>query len=179
MGKIEAHSLKIKMMASYLHYLATNRCTKGFESGHWTILLLRKISVKSQLFKILSVFTFFLKLLRRWWRHCNRKIGASGEARVWPRGGFGTPRMPRGRMGPIFEITTSKIPKTLAKKIVWFCSIRFSLPPICLLLKSLLCFHIIAVEKCQIHELQGSFSCVGKSHFDNSECNLLQKTSKQ
>ena len=27
MGKIEAHSLKIEMMASYLHYLATNRCT--------------------------------------------------------------------------------------------------------------------------------------------------------
>ena len=30
MGKIDAHSLKIKMMASYLHYLATNRCTKAF-----------------------------------------------------------------------------------------------------------------------------------------------------
>ena len=30
MGKIEAHSLKIKMMASYLHYLVTNRCTKAF-----------------------------------------------------------------------------------------------------------------------------------------------------
>ena len=27
MGKIEAHSLKIKMTASYLYYLATNRCT--------------------------------------------------------------------------------------------------------------------------------------------------------
>ena len=27
MGKIEAQSLKIEMMASYLHYLATNRCT--------------------------------------------------------------------------------------------------------------------------------------------------------
>ena len=27
MGKIEAHSLKIEMMATYLHYLATNRCT--------------------------------------------------------------------------------------------------------------------------------------------------------
>jgi hypothetical protein len=29
MGKIDAHSLKIKMMVSYLHYLATNRCTKA------------------------------------------------------------------------------------------------------------------------------------------------------
>ena len=28
MGKIDANSLKIKMMASYLHYLATNRCPK-------------------------------------------------------------------------------------------------------------------------------------------------------
>ena len=27
MGKIEARSLKIEMMASDLHYLATNRCT--------------------------------------------------------------------------------------------------------------------------------------------------------
>ena len=27
MGKIDAPSLKIKMMASYLHYLDTNRCT--------------------------------------------------------------------------------------------------------------------------------------------------------
>ena len=27
MGKIEALSLKIEMMASYLHDLATNRCT--------------------------------------------------------------------------------------------------------------------------------------------------------
>ena len=27
MGETEAQSLKIKMMASYLHYLATNRCT--------------------------------------------------------------------------------------------------------------------------------------------------------
>ena len=30
MGKIDAHSLRIKMMALYLHYLATNRCTKAF-----------------------------------------------------------------------------------------------------------------------------------------------------
>ena len=30
MGRIDAHSLRIKMMASYLHYLATNRCTKAF-----------------------------------------------------------------------------------------------------------------------------------------------------
>ena len=30
MGKIDAHSLRIKMMASYLHYLVTNRCTKAF-----------------------------------------------------------------------------------------------------------------------------------------------------
>ena len=27
MGKIDAHSLRIKMMASYIHYLATNRWT--------------------------------------------------------------------------------------------------------------------------------------------------------
>ena len=27
MGKIEAHSLKFEMMAAYLHYQATNRCT--------------------------------------------------------------------------------------------------------------------------------------------------------
>ena len=27
MGRIDAHSLKIEMMASYFHYLATNRCT--------------------------------------------------------------------------------------------------------------------------------------------------------
>ena len=30
MGKIDAHNLRIKMMASYLHYLVTNRCTKAF-----------------------------------------------------------------------------------------------------------------------------------------------------
>ena len=30
MGKIEAHSLRIKIMASYLHYLVINRCTKAF-----------------------------------------------------------------------------------------------------------------------------------------------------
>ena len=30
MGKIEAHSLKIEMMASYLHYLVTNMCTNAF-----------------------------------------------------------------------------------------------------------------------------------------------------
>ena len=30
MGKLDAHSLRIKMMASYLHYLVTNRCTKTF-----------------------------------------------------------------------------------------------------------------------------------------------------
>ena len=30
MSKIDAHSLRIKMMASYLHYLVTNRCTKAF-----------------------------------------------------------------------------------------------------------------------------------------------------
>ena len=30
MGKKDAHSLRIKMMALYLHFLATNRCTKAF-----------------------------------------------------------------------------------------------------------------------------------------------------
>ena len=30
MGKIDAHSLRIKMMASYLNYLVTIRCTKAF-----------------------------------------------------------------------------------------------------------------------------------------------------
>ena len=30
MGKIDAHSLRVKIMALYLHYLATNRCTKAF-----------------------------------------------------------------------------------------------------------------------------------------------------
>ena len=30
MCKIDAHSLRIKMMASYLHCLVTNRCTKAF-----------------------------------------------------------------------------------------------------------------------------------------------------
>ena len=29
MSKIDAHSLRIKMMASYLHYLLTNRCAKA------------------------------------------------------------------------------------------------------------------------------------------------------
>ena len=48
------------MMASYLHYLATNRCTKGFESGHSTILLFRNISVKSQRFILYSSKYLFL-----------------------------------------------------------------------------------------------------------------------
>ena len=30
MSKIDAHILRIKMMASYLHYLVTNRCTEAF-----------------------------------------------------------------------------------------------------------------------------------------------------
>ena len=30
MDKIDGHRLRIKMMASYLHYLVTNRCTKAF-----------------------------------------------------------------------------------------------------------------------------------------------------
>ena len=29
MGKIDAYSLKIEMMASYVHYVATNRCTNA------------------------------------------------------------------------------------------------------------------------------------------------------
>ena len=51
MGKIEAHSLKIKMTASYIHYLATNRCTNALNQ----ILQIRK--------KICVIFKFLLQIL--------------------------------------------------------------------------------------------------------------------
>ena len=51
MGEIEAHSLKIKMMASCLHYLATNRCTN-------TLNQIEQIGKK-----IWVIFKFLLQIL--------------------------------------------------------------------------------------------------------------------
>ena len=51
MGKIEAHSLKIEMMASYLHYLATNRCTNILNQ------------IKQKRMKIWVIFKFLLQIL--------------------------------------------------------------------------------------------------------------------
>ena len=51
MGKIDAHSLRIKMMAPYLHYLVTNRCTNALNQ----IEQIRK--------KIWVIFKFLLQIL--------------------------------------------------------------------------------------------------------------------
>ena len=51
MGKIEAHSQRIKMMASYLHHLVTNRCTNALNQ----IEQIRK--------KIWVIFKFLLQIL--------------------------------------------------------------------------------------------------------------------
>ena len=50
MGKIDAHSLKIKMMASDLHYLVTNRCKNPLNEIEW----IRK--------KIWVIFKFLLQI---------------------------------------------------------------------------------------------------------------------
>ena len=62
MGKIDAHSLRIHMMASYLHYPVTNRCTKAFifdeiQNSNFPPKINESISTTSQDFFSISLLT--------------------------------------------------------------------------------------------------------------------------